>query len=69
MTHTFDAIIDDVILHNNTYYIVTSKIKINGNCWLNLLNIKDGTYYGIQNNEAYYILTEQEIKQKFPFLT
>jgi len=69
MTHTFDAIIDDVILHNNTYYIVNSKIKINGNCWLTLLNIKDSTYYGIQNNEDYFVLTEQEIKQKFPFLT
>ena len=69
MTHTFDALIDDVILYNNTHYIVTSKSKINGNCWLTLLNIKDGTYYSIPNNSDYYILPELEIKQKFPFLT
>jgi len=69
MAHTFDALIDDIILYNSNYYIVTSKSNINGNCWLTLFNIKDGTYYGIQNNEDYYILTEQEIKQKFHFLT
>jgi hypothetical protein len=63
------ANIDDVIIYKDAYYIVCTKNKINFNCWLTLLNIKTSTYYNIVDNEDYYVLTEKEIKQKFPFLT
>lgn len=67
MTHT-TAQPNDVINYKGTFYIIVNRLTIDGNKRFELYDIDNASYYSILQDEAYEVVSDAEIKQKFPFL-